>query len=113
MHSPIYGSDLYPNNVPAKSAWQRMMRRAAVEPAIGHLKQEHRLNRNRLRGMLQDKLSAILSAAGMNFRKLAEVPGNFCAYFTVGFSLHLQARFIAVFENSGLSKSTNLHFHFI
>jgi transposase, IS5 family len=54
----------------AKSVWRWMKRRAAVEPAIGHLKEEHRLDRNRLRGVLGDKLNAILSAAGMNFRKM-------------------------------------------
>jgi IS5 family transposase len=54
----------------AKSLWRWMKRRAAVEPGIGHLKKEHRLDRNRLKGVLGDCLNAILSAAGMNFRKL-------------------------------------------
>lgn len=54
----------------AKSVWRWMKRRAAVEPGIGHLKQEHRLDRNRLKGVLGDQMNAILSAAGMNFRKL-------------------------------------------
>ena len=47
-----------------------MKRRAAVEPSIGHLKQEHRMDRNRLKGVIGDQINAILSAAGMNFRKL-------------------------------------------
>jgi IS5 family transposase len=47
-----------------------MKRRAAVEPTIGHLKSEHSLERNRLRGILGDSINAILSAAAMNFRKL-------------------------------------------
>ena len=54
----------------SKSLWRWMKRRAAVEPAIGHLKSEHRLDRNRLKGEEGDQLNAILSAAGMNFRKL-------------------------------------------
>lgn len=54
----------------AKNVWRWMKRRAAVEPGIGHLKQEHRLDRNRLKGVLGDQMNAILSAAGMNFRKL-------------------------------------------
>jgi IS5 family transposase len=54
----------------AKSLWRWMKRRAAVEPSIGHLKQEHRMDRNRLHGQLGDALNAILSAAGMNFVKL-------------------------------------------
>ena len=47
-----------------------MKRRAAVEPSIGHLKNEHRLERNRLKGVAGDALNAILSAAAMNFQKL-------------------------------------------
>ena len=54
----------------AKSLWRWMKRRAAIEPGIGHLKQEHRMDRNRLKGMAGDRINAILSAAGMNFRKL-------------------------------------------
>lgn len=53
-----------------KRLWRWMKRRAAVEPSIGHLKQEHRMDRNRLKGIEGDRFNAILSAAGMNFRKL-------------------------------------------
>jgi IS5 family transposase len=54
----------------ARSLWRWMKRRAAVEPGIGHLKQEHRMDRNRLKGEAGDQINAIMSAAGMNFRKL-------------------------------------------
>jgi IS5 family transposase len=54
----------------ARSLWRWMKRRAAIEPGIGHLKREHRMDRNRLKGELGDRLNAILSAAGMNFSKL-------------------------------------------
>jgi IS5 family transposase len=47
-----------------------MKRRAAIEPIIGHMKSEHRLERNRLKGTLGDRVNAILSAAAMNFTKL-------------------------------------------
>lgn len=53
-----------------KSLWKRMKRRAAIEPGIGHLKRERRLDRCRLRGVEGDQVNAILSAAGMNFGKL-------------------------------------------
>ena len=53
-----------------KSLWRWMKRRAAVEPSIGHLKQEHRMDRNRLKGKAGDQVNAILSAAGMNISKL-------------------------------------------
>jgi transposase, IS5 family len=50
--------------------WRWMKRRAAVEPTIGHLKSDHRLERNQLRGPLGDSINALLSAAAMNFGKL-------------------------------------------
>jgi IS5 family transposase len=53
-----------------RALWRWMKRRAAVEPSIGHLKNEHRLERNRLKGVAGDAINAILSAAAMNFHKL-------------------------------------------
>lgn len=54
----------------ARRLWRWMKRRAAIEPGIGHLKQEHRMDRCRLWGPEGDAFNAILAAAGMNFRKL-------------------------------------------
>jgi IS5 family transposase len=45
-----------------------MKRRSAVEPVIGHMKTDGLLGRNYLRGSLGDKINAILSGAGHNFR---------------------------------------------
>ena len=45
-------------------------RRNAIEPVIGHLKEEHRMGRNRLKGVSGDRLNPILAACGFNFRKL-------------------------------------------
>jgi transposase, IS5 family len=53
-----------------RALWRWMKRRAAVEPSIGHLKQEHRLERNRLKGVAGDAINAILAAAAMNLHKL-------------------------------------------
>jgi IS5 family transposase len=50
--------------------WRWMKRRAAVEPSIGHLKSEHRLERNRLKGTAGNQINAIMAAAAMNFQKL-------------------------------------------
>lgn len=44
-----------------------MKRRAAVEPVIGHVKAEHRMDRNYLKGRLGDRINAVLAAAGYNF----------------------------------------------
>ena len=54
----------------AKSVRRWMNRRAAIEPVIGHLKSDHRMERNRLKGRVGDQLNAVLSACGFNLRKL-------------------------------------------
>jgi transposase, IS5 family len=45
-----------------------MKRRAAVEPVIGHIKNEHRMGRNHLARTQGDAINAVLAAAGYNFR---------------------------------------------
>ena len=47
-----------------------LKRRQAIEPAIGHLKADHRMNRCWLSGSLGDALHAVLCAAGYNLRWL-------------------------------------------
>jgi IS5 family transposase len=44
-----------------------MKRRAAVEPVIGHIKTEHRMGRNYLKGRHGGRINAVLAAAGYNF----------------------------------------------
>jgi IS5 family transposase len=65
----------------AKSLWRWMKRRAAIEPGIGHLKREHRMDRNRLKGEEGDRFNAIMSAAGMNFLKLIKWVSDFLRLF--------------------------------
>jgi len=47
-----------------------LKRRQAIEPAIGHLKQDHRMDRCWLQGATGDALHAVLCAAGYNLRWL-------------------------------------------
>jgi transposase, IS5 family len=49
---------------------REMRRRSAVEPVIGHLKNEHRMDRNYLADRAGDANNAILAAVGYNFRRL-------------------------------------------
>ena len=49
---------------------REMKRRAAVEPVIGHVKAEHRMDRNYLKGRDGDRANAMLAAAGYNFALL-------------------------------------------
>ena len=45
-------------------------RRAAIEPRIGHLKQDHRLSRNFYKGIKGDNNNVMLAAAAMNFKRM-------------------------------------------
>lgn len=52
------------------NTWKWMKRRAAVEPTIGHLKRDHGMDCNALKGSAGDMMNAIMSACGLNFSKL-------------------------------------------
>jgi len=49
---------------------RRRRRRSAIEPKIGHLKSDHRMDRCFLAGLQGDAINAVLAAAGSNMRKL-------------------------------------------
>jgi len=53
---------------PSLRKW--LKRRSAIEPVIGHMKNDGRLGRNYLLGEEGDKMNAILCGAGHNMRKL-------------------------------------------
>ena len=49
---------------------KQLKRRQAIEPIIGHLKTDHRMDRCHLKGEIGDRLHAVLCAAGYNIRWL-------------------------------------------
>lgn len=55
-------------------------RRSAVEPVIGHLKNEHRMGRNHLTGSAGDAINAVMAAVGYNFRLLLRWLALLCAW---------------------------------
>ena len=58
-----------PNKNITKYQRSKHSKRAAIEPVIGHLKQDYRLCRNYLKGILGDNMNIILAAAAMNFKR--------------------------------------------
>ena len=50
-------------------ARKRFRRRAGIEPVIGHLKSDHRLKRNFLKGFVGDQINLIMAATAFNFKK--------------------------------------------
>ena len=55
-------------------------RRSAIEPTIGHMKTDGKLDRNWLKGALGDALHAVLCGAGHNIRLLLRRLQRFCAF---------------------------------
>lgn len=49
---------------------KKLKRRNAIEPTIGHLKHDHRMDRCYLKGEQGDKINALGAAMGLNLRKL-------------------------------------------
>lgn len=45
------------------------IKRAGIEPVIGHLKQSYRLGRNYLKGIVGDDMNVMFAAAAMNFKR--------------------------------------------
>lgn len=51
-----------------KSIRKQLKRRSAIEPMIGHMKQEGKLGLCKLKGIIGDQINALLTAAGHNLR---------------------------------------------
>jgi len=45
-------------------------RRSAIEPVIGHLKQDYRMRKNFLKGCFGDAINVMLAASAMNFKRI-------------------------------------------
>jgi IS5 family transposase len=75
------GSQHHPENVAVYISGRKLSgtlkrllrRRSAIEPVIGHLKQDHRMKRNYLQGKNGDCINALLVGCGFNLRKLLRV----------------------------------------
>ena len=51
-----------------KSIKKQLKRRSAIEPMIGHMKQEGKLGLCRLKGIIGDQINALLTGVGHNLR---------------------------------------------
>lgn len=76
---------------------KELRRRSAIEPIIGHMKEDGKLGRNYLRDSLGDKINALLCGGGHNLRiilrKLREFLSIFGGSFRKSLKLILQQRF--------------------
>ncbi len=62
-----------------RKARERFRKRAGIEPVIGHLKSDHRLIKNFLKGTVGDSINVMLAASAFNFKKwMRNAPLIFC-----------------------------------
>ena len=64
-----------------RQARERFRRRAAIEPIIGHLKNDHRMLRNYLKGQVGDSVNLFMACAAFNFRKFIRILCFLCLKF--------------------------------
>ena len=64
----ISGQKRYNGKSLTRSIKKQLKRRSAIEPMIGHMKNDGRLGLSRLKGVVGDKINAILVGAGHNLR---------------------------------------------
>lgn len=62
----------------------KLKRRNAIEPVIGHMKSDTRMSRNFLKGVHGDAINALLSAAAHNLRKILTKLRLLCAQWGIG-----------------------------
>ncbi len=68
---------------------EKFRRRAAIEPVIGHLKSDHRMARNYLKGFAGDEINLLLAASAFNLKKWMRL--HFFTLFIQGLSQILLA----------------------
>ena len=75
-----------------RAQWRWVKRRQAIEPVIGHVKDDCRMRRCPLKGQVGDALHAVLCAAGYNLRWLMRWIAAFCAAILAELVAGLAAR---------------------
>lgn len=78
-----------------------LKRRQAIEPIIGHLKQDHRMDRCHLKGETGDRLHAVLCAAGYNIKWLLRMIVKKGITFLSQLFLRLRAALALVVAQAG------------
>jgi len=68
---------------------EKFKRRAAIEPIIGHLKSDHRMARNYLKGFKGDEINLLLAATAFNLKKWMNI--YLYALFIQNFTLLLES----------------------
>jgi IS5 family transposase len=67
--TPDAGKGLLKGSYKKRKHKRDMKTRSGIEPVIGHIKQDHRLGRNFLKGIAGDKINLLMAAAAFNFKR--------------------------------------------
>jgi len=67
---------------------EKFRRRAAIEPIIGHMKSDHRMQRNYLKGFIGDEINLLLAASAFNLKKWMNI--YFYALFSEDYNLVIE-----------------------
>jgi IS5 family transposase len=78
---------------------EKFKRRAAIEPVIGHLKSDYRMQRNYLKGFVGDQINLLLAATAFNLKKWMRI------YFFALFLRDVLLLTIALKEINNLKQS--------
>ena len=78
-------------------------KRAAIEPIIGHIKSDHRLNRNFYKGVVGDNVNIMLAAAAFNFKRMMNK-------WKSSFLLFFQKLFLSIFNLIFIQRQNKLAF---
>lgn len=80
-----------------KKLSQAHRKRAGIEPVIGHIKSNHRLNRNFYKGITGDNINIMLAAAAFNFKRMMNKwKSSFLQFFEILFQ-ELKVSFHVIF----------------
>lgn len=90
-----------------RSKRKKFRRRAAIEPVIGHLKSQFRMERNYLHGKASPKINALLTAAAWNFKKWLKKAQKRASHFFAFFYLQLFYLKKAFYYNLSAKKWTS------
>lgn len=88
---------------------KQLKRRQAIEPIIGHLKQDHRMDRCHLKGQAGDRIHAVLCAAGYNIVWLLRmIAKKGLAFLWIAFlRLYMLAGFEGLWRPTAAARSSN------
>lgn len=89
-------------------------KRAAIEPIIGHIKSDHRLNRNFYKGIVGDNINIMLAAAAFNFKRMMNKWKSsflyFCQSLILSIAYHIRSKRVLMRDIFGMNTHVTIPF---